>query len=339
MSDDRSDRSEPSERPAPPPEPGEERPEDERREEAERPEASVEAETESETVAETEAKDDGPVGEEEEAPEEESDPADRVEAMAVTVRDRIRESDEAHVPLETMTLVEHLREMRTRLLWSVGAVLVGMLGGLTISRQVMAGLTEMCTACGDFQTIAPLEGFVTYFRVALILGLVVATPVILYQIVRFVLPALHGHEKRYLLYLLPGASLLFVLGLLFGYFIVLPRTINFLAGFLDLGGDLTGVEGDPIAESQWRLSLYIAFVTNLLLILGLAFQTPLVVYLLAKLGVVTTDFLRKHRKHAALLLAVLAAVLTPTPDPFTMIMVLLPMYLLYELGIILARIA
>lgn len=253
--------------------------------------------------------------------------------------DPLAPADGAGLPMETMTLVEHLRELRTRLLWSVGAVLLGMLLGLTVSREVMSGLTEMCTACGDFQTIAPLEGFVTYFRVALILGLVLATPVILYQVVRFVLPALHRHEKRYLLYLLPGASLLFVVGLLFGYYIVLPRTINFLAGFLDFGGDVAGADGTPIAESQWRLSLYIAFVTNLLLILGLAFQTPLVVYLLAKLGVVSTDLLRTHRKHAVLLLAVLAAVLTPTPDPFTMLMVLLPMYLLYELGIVLARVA
>lgn len=231
----------------------------------------------------------------------------------------------------TMPLVEHLRELRTRLMWSVGAVILGMLLSLLASRSVIEGLKSMCEAC-EFQAIDPLEIFTTYFRVALVLGLVLGTPVILYQIAMYVMPALHRHEKRYLILLLPGASVLFIIGLVFGFQLVLPRTISFLATFL--------AEGDSmLAEPTYRIGNYVAFMTNLLFIIGAAFQTPLVVYLFAKLGIVTPAFLSRSRKHAILLLAVLAAIMTPTPDPFTMLMVLIPMVILYEVGILLARFA
>lgn len=234
-------------------------------------------------------------------------------------------------PLVTMPLVEHLRELRKRLMWSVGSVLVGMIVSLAASRSVIEGLKSMCQAC-DFQAIDPLEIFTTYFRVALMLGMILGTPMILYQIAMYVMPALHRHEKRYLLFLLPGASVLFIIGLVFGFQLVLPRTIGFLATFL--------AEGDSmLAEPSYRIGNYVAFMTNLLFIIGAAFQTPLVVYLFAKLGIVTPAFLSRYRKHAILLLAVLAAVMTPTPDPFTMLMVLIPMVLLYEVGILLARFA
>ena len=154
-------------------------------------------------------------------------------------------------------------------------------------------------------------------------------PMVLYQIVAFILPALHKHERRYLWLFLPGASLLFIGGMVFGFTIVVPRTVNFLVGFL---------EGTENLEVQPRIDDYVAFLTNLVLVIGLAFQTPLVVLLLTKLRIVTAKTLGRYRRHAVLVIAVAAAVLTPTPDPFTMFMVMAPMYVLFELGILLARI-
>jgi sec-independent protein translocase protein TatC len=229
--------------------------------------------------------------------------------------------------LATMSLMEHLRELRQRLIYGVGALLLGMLVSLAFTGRVIDGLTAMCQVC-TIQAVAPTESFTTYFRVALLLGLVLATPVILYQLVRFVLPALHPHEQRYLYLLLPGASLLFATGLVFGYFVVLPRTVTFLSTFLSAS-----------VSANWTISQYVAFVTNLLLIIGITFETPLVVFILAKLRVVSAERMAHFRRHAVILLAVLAAVLTPTPDPFTMFLVLGPMILLYELGILLARFA
>lgn len=232
--------------------------------------------------------------------------------------------------LPTMPLVEHLRELRKRVMLSLGAVLLGMGLSLTVSPRVMNYLIGLCGECEIIST-QPLEQFTTYFRVALLLGIALGMPVILYQIVMFVMPALHRHERRYMLFMLPGAGVLFLVGVGFGLMIVLPRTIQFLAQFL--AG--SSVEVRP----AFTLGAYIAFMTNLLFIIGASFQTPLVVYLMAKLGVVSTAFLSRYRKHAILVLAVLAAVMTPTPDPFTMLMVLGPMYALYELGILLARFA
>ncbi|MFN2114782.1 MAG: twin-arginine translocase subunit TatC [Anaerolineae bacterium] len=229
--------------------------------------------------------------------------------------------------MATMPLLEHIRELRDRLIWSVGTLFVGMLVALVFSRKLIAGLTDMCSVC-QFIVIRPTESVIAYFRVALVMGLVVAMPMILYQTVSFVLPALHKHEKRYLYVLLPGAALLFATGVAFGYYIVLPRTINFLATFL--------VEE---AAAAWSLSNYIAFVTNMLVVIGVTFQTPLVVYLLAKLGIVTPATMSRYRRHAILIIAIIAAVLTPTPDPFTMLLVAVPMVILYELGIVLARLA
>jgi sec-independent protein translocase protein TatC len=240
----------------------------------------------------------------------------------VTAADEVRQE-----PLATMPLMGHLRELRTRLIYGVLALGAGMALSLAFSQPVIDGLQGMCQVC-EFQAIDPLEKIVTWFRVALVLGLAVASPVILYQIVAFVLPALHRHERRTLFVMLPGAGLLFALGLAFGYAVVLPRTIGFLASFMDAS-----------VASNWRIGNYIAFVTNLLLIIGVTFQTPLVVFVLARVGILSPALMRRYRRHAIVILAVLAAVLTPTPDPFTMMLVLGPMIALYELGILLTRFA
>jgi len=238
--------------------------------------------------------------------------------------------------LQAMTLIEHLRELRTRLFWVVGAVVVGMLVSLVVSDEVMRDLMALCSTC-QYQFIEPLEALTTYLRVALILGFILASPVALFQLVAFILPALHPSERRVLYIALPAVGGLFAAGLAFGRFVVLARTIDFLAGFLASSGSVE--PGAGVAQHIWRVGLYISFITNLLFMIGIAFQTPLVVYLLAKLGIVSPLLLRRYRRHAILLMAVLAAIMTPTPDPFTMLMVLSPMVLLYELGILLARYA
>lgn len=228
--------------------------------------------------------------------------------------------------LPTMPLVEHLRELRSRIIVSVVALVTGMVLALPLSPRVIQGLKSMCPVC-QYQLIDPTEGFATYFRVALTVGLVLAVPVIVYESVQFVRPALYPHERRVLYLLLPGAALLFALGLIFGYLVVLPRTLSFLASFPSGWG-----------ESNWRLGSFIAFSTNLLVIVGVAFETPLVVFLATKLGILSPQAMSRYRRHAIVAMAILAAVLTPTPDPFTMLLVLAPMIILYELGGLLARI-
>lgn len=231
--------------------------------------------------------------------------------------------------LTAMPLLEHLRELRKRLIIAIGALFAGVLVGFPITQRAIDGLKVMCVTCDpkSFKVLNLVDGFATYFRVSLILGLVVAMPIVLYQVVAFVVPALYPRERRVLYLMLPGSAILFSVGMLFGYFIVMPRTMEFLDG-------IAKTIGDP----AYDIVFFIRFAMYLLLILGLAFQTPLVVYAFAKVGLLKPQTLSRYRRHALMAFAVLAAVLTPTPDPVTMLLVMVPMYLLYEAGLLMARV-
>jgi sec-independent protein translocase protein TatC len=144
----------------------------------------------------------------------------------------------------------------------------------------------------------------------------------------FIIPGLKPHERRYLYFIVPGAALLFVAGLAFTFWVILPFGIPVLINFL----------GDVIVQ-QWTIDYYISFVTRFLLAVGLVFETPLIIFFLAKIGLITPQMLARSRRYAIVVAAAVAAVLTPTTDPFTMLLVMGPLILLYEFGILLARLA
>ncbi len=226
-----------------------------------------------------------------------------------------------------MTIFEHLDEFRSRLIKSVLALLVTTLLSLIFTSRFLKILTA---PMGDLQPIflRPTEMFITYMKVALLSGLALAMPVLIYQLVRFMLPGLKPNERKYLYIIVPGASVSFVIGLTFAYFAILPFGIKYLLTF---GGD--------IARAQWTIGEYISFVTTLLLGVGAVFETPLIMFFLAKIGIVNAQMLSRYRRYAIVAIAVIAAVITPTPDPFNMTLVMVPLFLLYEIGVILARIA
>jgi sec-independent protein translocase protein TatC len=178
------------------------------------------------------------------------------------------------------------------------------------------------------QALKPTEVLGNYMKVALICGVTLAMPFIVYQIGRFVMPGLTKEERRYLFVLVPGATLCFVGGVAFAYFVMLPAAIPFLLGFLS-----------DIIEQQWAIGEYLSFVTSLLFWIGVAFELPLFVYFLAKLGIIDSDTLVKNAKYAILIIAVVAAVITPTVDPLNMMLVMGPLIVLYGVGILLAKIA
>jgi sec-independent protein translocase protein TatC len=178
------------------------------------------------------------------------------------------------------------------------------------------------------QALKPTESLGNYMKVALLCGVILAMPVIVYQVARFIAPGLTKKERRYLVLLVPGATLCFVAGVAFAYFVMMPAAIPFLQGFMS-----------DIIEQQWAIGEYLSFVTSLLFWLGLAFELPLFVYFLAKIGLIDVHTLRKNRKYAIIVIAVLAAVITPTVDPLNMILVMGPLIVLYELGVILAKFA
>jgi sec-independent protein translocase protein TatC len=226
-----------------------------------------------------------------------------------------------------MPLLDHLKELRNRLFKVAIALLITTVVSFIFAKQAVVILIR---PMGDNlpQALKPTETLSNYMKVALICGVTLAMPIIVYEIGRFITPGLNPKEKRYLWLLVPGATLSFVAGVAFAYFVMLPTAIPFLQGFMS-----------DIVKQQWTIGDYLSFVANLLFWIGVSFELPLFVYFLAKLGIVSDKTLRKNRKYAVIVIAVLAAVITPTVDPLNMALVMGPLILLYELGVLLARIA
>ena len=168
--------------------------------------------------------------------------------------------------------------------------------------------------------------FMTHIRIALLFALVTVFPYLLFEIWRFVKPALYPHEKRRIGFGFAFGGGMFFLGCAVGYCLVFPLTFRFLADYR-ISSSL---------ENVISLDSYIGTFLAIIFVLGLCFELPMLTMVLSRLGIITRSLLRKYRRHAAVILLVLAAVITPTGDPFTLTVVFLPLYLLYELGIVLA---
>lgn len=222
------------------------------------------------------------------------------------------------------TILEHLEELRRRIIISVVALVAGTVAAWFFSGQVL----DFLTAGGPkpVQT-AVAEVFMVQIRLSLIMGLILAIPVIIFQVAGFVLPALETGEKVYLYVFLPGSVLLFALGVAFAYFGVLPFALKFFLGF---GGD----RFTPVIS----ISSYIGFITGLIIPFGIVFELPMVVLILSKIGLVTPEFLSRQRKFAILIIFVIAAVMTP-PDVFSQVVMAGPMIVLYEISIWISRLA
>jgi sec-independent protein translocase protein TatC len=225
-----------------------------------------------------------------------------------------------------MTIIEHITELRERLIKSVVALLVGTVISLAFTTEF---LKILIAPMGNRHPISlrPTETIMMYFKVALIMGVVLAMPVIVYQLIRFILPGLTEQERKYLKIIVPGATGLFATGVAFSAFVMLPFTIQYLQTFLA-----------DIIQPTYSIDYYISFVTTLMFWVGITFETPLIIAFLARLGILPPTVLTKNRKYAIVGLAVLAAVITPTPDPVNMMLVMLPLVALYEVGVILAKI-
>jgi sec-independent protein translocase protein TatC len=228
---------------------------------------------------------------------------------------------------QEMTILEHLRELRHRLIIAGIATAIGMaISAAVLTWPVITLLSE--PAGLRLVALRPTETFVTYFKVALVTGAALAMPVIIWQALLFVLPALHSHERRWVFLGVPFITLAFGAGLAFGFFVVIPFAVRYLLSF---GGD--------VITPYWSIEEYLTFITTLLFWIGLSFETPIVIFFLAKLGVVNPRSLGRFRRYAIVGAFVLGAIITPTPDPFNQSLVAIPMYLLYELGVLLARFA
>jgi sec-independent protein translocase protein TatC len=227
-----------------------------------------------------------------------------------------------------MSFMEHLGELRVRIMRSLYGLLVGTAIALPFSQQIMDYLAKPARASGHNLVFLTLtEAFWVQMKVGLIVGVFIATPVILWQVWRFIAPGLHGHEKKYALPFVIIGTLLFVGGGAFSLKVVTPFAIQFLLSY-----------ERPGLQAMISIGGYIDFLLKFTLAFGLVFELPLILTILARMGVVTAKVLAKNRKYAILGAFIAGAVLTPTPDWFNQTLMAGPLIVLYEVGIVCARI-
>ena len=225
-----------------------------------------------------------------------------------------------------LTILGHIAEIRQRLLKSAIAIVITTILSFVFARYIFQVLTLPVKGY-PLIFIEMTEMIGTYMRVCLITGIILAMPYLVYQFFMFVAPALSSKEKRYVYLIVPWVALMFLGGVVFSYFILIPPAARFLFTF-----------GSDIATPQIKIGNYVSIVARLLLAVGLIFELPVITTFLARLGVITSRWLANKRKGAFIIAFILSAMITPTVDPVNQCLVAVPLIVLYEMSIWLARI-
>lgn len=221
---------------------------------------------------------------------------------------------------------EHIEELRKRLLIAFLALIVAVVAAFFFARPLMNWLALPVGGLSALQSIEITENMTAAMNVSLVAGIILASPMVFYQFLAFVLPGLKEDEKRMIWLFLPAMILFFLIGAVFAFYVILPAAIPFLTSFLGI-------------KTAIRTGSYIKFATGLMLWIGVSFELPVVIYILAKVGVVNAALLLKEWRIAVVVCAVLAMVITPTTDPVNMMLVMVPLILLYFLSVLFASLA
>ncbi len=229
-----------------------------------------------------------------------------------------------------MTFLEHLEELRWTIVKSlIGIVIGAILSWVYIDVLVNDVLLYPAKRVGvSLQNLKPFGQLFLYFQVALFAGLIISLPWVIYQIWKFIEPALHKHEKKYVSRVVLFTTFSFLLGAMFAYFILLPYSLNFAFTF-----------GSSAIENKFAIDEYISIVLSMIILSGLIFELPMLSFFLTKLGLITPIFLRKYWRHAIVVIFILSAIITPTVDPVSQSLLAIPLFLLYELSIWVSKIA
>lgn len=222
-----------------------------------------------------------------------------------------------------MTLSGHLNELRRRLIYCLIALAIGVTVSFSFAQNILEFLAKPIGGLENLQSIEITENIGVFMRISLLAGFIIALPVIFYNIIAFIAPGLKPSERKWIYLSVPFASVMFVAGVAFAFYVMLPAAIPFLV-------EILGIKTVP------RLSNYIEFETNLMFWIGVAFETPLLIFVLAKLHIVTPKGLLKQWRIAIVVSAVASAIITPTVDPVNMGLLMAPLLALYFISIVLA---
>ena len=222
-----------------------------------------------------------------------------------------------------MPFWDHVEELRRRLLIVLIALAISTLGSFLFADQLITLLAGPVGSIESLQSIEVTENVAVFMRVSLLSGVMIAMPVILFELLAFIMPGLKTKERKGILLAVFFGTILFLAGAAFAYWVMLPASLTFLLQFL-------GVETKP------RLSSYINFITNLIFWLGIGFQFPIIVFALAKFRIISVKSLAKGWRYAIVIIAILAAMITPTVDPVNMALLMAPLFVLYLLSLLFA---
>ncbi|MBV6479156.1 MAG: Sec-independent protein translocase protein TatC [Ignavibacteria bacterium] len=231
-----------------------------------------------------------------------------------------------------MSFLEHLEELRWRIIKSVlgilaGAVIAGIFINFIMDDILLRPATNTIPPL-KLQNIKPFGQFTLYMEVLFFGGVLISLPNLLYQLWKFIEPALKPNERKYISSVVIFSSLCFISGIVFSYFVLLPTALSFFATF-----------GSSSVENIIAINEYFSFIISAMLAAGLVFELPMVTFFLSKIGILKPEFMRKHRKHAVILILLAAGILTPSPDITSQLLLAGPLFILYEISIFICKLS
>lgn len=229
--------------------------------------------------------------------------------------------------IKEMGFLDHLEELRGRIIKLLFSVIIFSIVAYLFSERLLNFLTSPLPADQQVYFMSPTEAFSTRIKISLIAGIIISVPAIFYHLWRFVAPGLHGKEIKVIIPVVLSSTLFFLIGAVFCFVLVLPMSIKFLMGF-----------GTEKLKPMIQIKDYISFVCYMILAFGAVFELPVISYFLGKIGLISAKTLIKGRKYAVVIILIVAAVVTPTPDVFTQLLLAGPLYFLYEVSIVVLKI-
>lgn len=239
------------------------------------------------------------------------------------------EKGEEQVEHDEMSFMDHISDLRKRLFYIVLGLLVTMaISGIFIEYFVNWVLLNPALEYQlKLQNLRPFGQPILYFKLIFIAGLILGIPWILYQLWKFIAPGLYQNERKWVIAIITSSTFAFICGVMFAYFVMLPSMISFAASF-----------GSKAIENIIDVNEYISFFTTIVLASGLIFELPILSFILTKIGIINSKFLRKYWRHSIVVILILAAIITPTPDPVNQMVFAFPLIILYEISILVSKI-
>uniref|UniRef100_A0A832DMC7 Sec-independent protein translocase protein TatC n=1 Tax=Ignavibacterium album TaxID=591197 RepID=A0A832DMC7_9BACT len=248
--------------------------------------------------------------------------------MAAEELEQIKEIEGESYEEKEMTFIEHLEELRWRIIYSLIGIVIGtVIAWIFIDLLVEEILLRPAKESGvSLQNLKPFGQIFLYFQIALIAGLILSIPNVFYQFWKFISPALRKNERKYILAIVIFTTVCFLAGIAFAYFVMLPLALSFAVQF-----------GTQTIKNEFAVDEYMSIIISVMLAAGLVFELPMLSFFLSKLGILKPSFMRKYRKHSIVIILIAAAVLTPGTDPVSQVILAVPLVLLYEISILVSK--